>query len=64
MSSQTSDYQTAAINGYVVGLLGYSKNLIIEFRRSLKRRQEFIKKRRLNDPTPKNYNILQDIPGI
>lgn len=52
---------SSPVDGYVLGSLGFNKDLSAKFFASydqFKKRMEFSRR---HDPTPKNYNILSDL---
>ncbi|MEI7620158.1 MAG: hypothetical protein WCJ57_01140 [Candidatus Falkowbacteria bacterium] len=54
-------HQFPAIDGYVLGALGYTEDLSKKFYENQKNDEARRTLFRKNDPTPKDYNILNDL---
>lgn len=58
---QSNFTENLFINGYTLGAFGYTKDLSKEFHKKQKKIEERKLIFQLNDPTPKNYDILDDL---
>ncbi len=53
--------QARVVDGYVLGALGFTRDFSVQFYSEAPARQAQTEARRLWDPTPKNYNIIDDL---